>query len=113
MKNIQSSFKRDFGLSLSFRALLRAVRQRRISWSGVVRSGTDVVGAFYFYFRSPGKEGTLTPPAFHISGRTDLLALNDAPGVLGNIDEIAAGLKFSGFINSQPDSDGMLRRMPS
>lgn len=111
LKNIQSAFKRDFGLNLSFLGAPPGLSDND-GYLGHVLSGTDVVGAFYFYFDHASKVETFTPPAFHIGGRTDLLTVNDAPGVLGNIREIAARMKSSGFLNSQPDSDGMLRRMP-
>lgn len=111
LKNIQDSFKQDFGLSISFLGAPPGLSDND-GYLGQVLSGTDVVGAFYFYFDHSSREGEFTPPAFQIGGRTDLLALNDAPGVLGNIDEIASRLKYSGFLNSQPDRDGMLRRMP-
>lgn len=111
LNNIQKSFKQDFGLDISFVGA-SAGFSNNDGYFGRVLSGTNVVGARYFYFDHVSKVEISARPEFHFSGRTDLLALNDAPGVLNNIYEISSQLKFNGFLNNQPDSDGMLRRVP-
>ncbi|MEO8406962.1 MAG: CHASE2 domain-containing protein, partial [Oxalobacteraceae bacterium] len=111
LNNIQKSFKQDFGLDISFVGA-SAGFSNNDGYFGHVLSGTNVVGARYFYFDHISKAEISARPEFHFTGRTDLLALNDAPGVLNNTYEISSQLKFSGFLNNQPDSDGMLRRVP-
>ena len=109
--SIQKSFKQDFGLDISFATVPAGLRDTD-GYFGQVLSDTGVVGSRFFYF---DHVNTVEPPAkpeFHITGRTDLLALNDAPGMLNNTDAISSRLKFSGFLNSQADSDGLLRRLP-
>ncbi|MHB1678081.1 MAG: CHASE2 domain-containing protein [Sulfuriferula sp.] len=111
LNNIQKSYKQDFGLDLSFVGALPGLSDSD-GYFGQVLSGLNVVGARYFYFDQYNKSEMAPKPEFRFSGRTDLLTLNDAPGVLNNTYKISSQLKYSGFLNNQPDSDGMLRRVP-
>lgn len=65
-----------------------------------------------FYFDHISKPATRPRAEFQIGGKLDLLTLNDAPGVLNNTEQnrIAAALRR--VLNSQRDSDGILRRLP-
>lgn len=111
LNNIQKSFKQDFGLDISFVGASPGLSDND-GYLGHVLSSTDAVGARYFYFDHVSKAEVSAQPEFHFTGRTDLLRLNDAPGVLNNTYEISSQLKFTGFLNNQPDNDGMLRRVP-
>lgn len=111
LNNIQKSYKQDFGLDISFVGASPGLSNND-GYFGHVLSGINVVGARYFYFDHVSKAEISAKPEFHFTGRTDLLTLNDAPGVLNNTFEISSQLKFSGFLNNQPDNDGMLRRVP-
>lgn len=111
LNNIQKSFKQDFGLDISFVGASPGLSDND-GYFGQVLYDAGAVGARYFYFDHINKAEISAQPEFHFTGRTDLLSLNDAPGVLNNTYEISSQLKFSGFLNNQPDSDGMLRRIP-
>lgn len=111
LNNIQKSFKQDFGLDISFVGASPGLSDND-GYLGHVLSGTGAVGGRYFYFDHISKAEISAKPEFHFTGRTDLLSLNDAPGMLNNTYEVSSQLKFSGFLNSQPDSDGVLRRVP-
>lgn len=111
LNNIQKSFKQDFGLDISIVGASPGLFDND-GYFGHVLSGTGVVGARYFYFDQINKSEITIKPEFRFTGRTDLLSLYDAPGVLNNTYEIASQLKYSGFVNNQLDSDGMLRRIP-
>lgn len=111
LNNIKKSFKNDFGLEISFVGASPGLSDND-GYFGKVLSGIGVVGAKYFYFDQYNKAEMPVKPEFHITGSTDLLSLYNAPGVLNNTDEIASQLKYSGFINNQLDTDGMLRRIP-
>ncbi len=108
---IQQSFKRDFGIDLDFVGSTPGLSDND-SYFGSVLARTNVVGARFFYFDHVSKAEAPIRTTFHIRGKTHLLALYDAPSVLDNTYAIASQLKYQGFINSQPDSDGMLRRVP-
>ncbi len=111
LNNIQKSFKQDFGLDISFVGATPGLSDND-GYFGHILSDINAVGARYFYFDHASKAEVSAKPEFHFTGRTDLLALNDAPGMLNNTYEISSQLKFSGFLNNQPDSDGMFRRVP-
>ncbi|MDX8400475.1 MAG: CHASE2 domain-containing protein, partial [Gallionellaceae bacterium] len=111
LDNIQKSFKQDFGLDISFVGAPPGLLDND-GYLGQVLSDTEAVGARYFFFDHASKAEIASKPEFHFSGKTELLSLNEAPGVLNNTYKISSQLKFSGFLNNQPDSDGMLRRMP-
>ncbi len=111
LNNIRQSFKRDFGLDLSFVGVPSGLSDND-GFLGHVLADTGAVGVRYFYFDHVSKTDAPPSPVFHVTGRTDLLRLNDAPGVLENTARIESQLRFFGFMNTQTDSDGMLRRVP-
>ena len=111
LNNIRHSFKRDFDLDLSFVGVPPGLFDND-GYLGQVLAEVGAVGARYFYFDHASKTDTAPDPEFHIIGRTDLLKLNDAPGVLDNTERIASQLKYDGYVNTQSDSDGVLRRVP-
>ena len=111
LNSIKKSFKQDFGLDISFVGATPGLSDND-GYFGHILSGINAVGARYFYFDHISKAEIAAKPEFKFTGKTDLLSLKDAPGVLNNIYEISSQLKFSGFINNQPDSDGTFRRVP-
>jgi len=111
LDNIKKSYKQDFGLDLNFEGASPGLLNND-GYFGHVLSGMRVVGARYFFFDHVSKSEVATRSEFHVTGKTGILRLHDAPGVLNNTDEIASQLKYNGFLNNQPDPDGMLRRMP-
>jgi adenylate cyclase len=52
-------------------------------------------------------------PQFEIIAQDNLVKLHDAPGMLDNTYKISSQLKYTWFINNQPDDDdGILRSLP-
>ncbi len=111
LSNIRKSYKQDFGVNIDFTGVPPGISDND-GYFGQVLSRINVVGARYFYFDQFDKTERFAAPDFHFTGRTDLLRLNDATSVLNNTDKIASQLKYSGFLNDRPDSDGMLRHVP-
>lgn len=111
LASIRETFRRDFGVD--------------VEWSGVPDglldndgylaqeiARADVVGSRYFYFDHVGRGDRPLEPALRLTGRTDLLALDEATGVLDNAAPIAARTRLGGFVNHRLDDDGVLRRLP-
>lgn len=111
LDNIRKAFKHDFGLDITFGGIPAGVADND-GFLGKVLSDTGAVGGRYFYFDHISQANTPVVPEFHLGGQHDLLELHDAPGVLNNTEQIASQLQFTGFINTQRDSDGILRRVP-
>lgn len=111
LNNIQKMFKQDFGLDIVIGGVPPELSDND-GYFGQVLSQAGVVGAKYFYFDHVNKTEISAKPEFRITGKTGLLSLNEATGVLTNTYKIDSQLGFSGFLNKQPDSDGMLRRVP-
>ncbi|ATX80081.1 adenylate cyclase [Mariprofundus aestuarium] len=109
--NIQKAFMDDFNLDISLAGVPAALTDND-GYLGSVLSETGVVGAKYFYFDHSSSVEISGSSAFEIIGKTDLLTLHDAPGMLDNTYKIASQLKYAGFLNNQPDNDGMLRKLP-
>ena len=99
------------GLDITFGGVPAGVTDND-GFLGQVLADNGVVGARYFYFDHVSKSDAPQKPEFRFDGRLDLLSLSDAPGVLNNIDPIALQMRFNGFLNTQRDRDGMLRRVP-
>jgi len=111
LDNIKKTFKQDFDIDITFNGAPESLSDND-GYLGYVLSNTNTVGARYFYFDYTSQADTRMETEFHFDGNTDLLALNDAPGVLNNTHKIASQLKSNGFVNNQVDSDGYVRQMP-
>jgi adenylate cyclase len=111
LKNIKKAFVQDFGLRISIVGAPPGLYDND-GYLGHILAETHAVAGRYFYFDHTNKPEFDPVPEFHFTGKIDLLALNEATGVLGNTPDISSGVKFSGFLNSRPDRDGMLRRLP-
>lgn len=110
LANIQETFKRDFGIDVSFSGVPAGLLDND-GFLGEVIGRAGVVGSRYFYFDhvSPGAR---PEPGLTIGGRTDLLKLTQASGVLVNAPSIATRTATSGFVNTRLDDDNVLRRLP-
>jgi HD-GYP domain-containing protein (c-di-GMP phosphodiesterase class II) len=111
LNNIKKSFKQDFDLDISISGAMPGLSDND-GYFGQVLSKTKTVGARYFYFDLTSNEDAPINAEFSFDGKTELLDLHEAPGVLNNTKDIASQLKFSGFVNNQRDNDGMLRKIP-
>ncbi len=109
--NIQQTFKRDFGVDIAFTGVPTGLLDND-GYLGYEIAQAGVVGSNYFYFDHVNKADVLEKPGLKFGGRTDLLSLNAATGVLLNAGEIASQTKVSGFVNTMLDDDGVLRRLP-
>lgn len=111
LKALQQSFKDDFGMDLSFSGV-PAELQDNDGYLGYVMGQTGAIAARFFFLdlHQPASSGLR--PGVGFSGALDALALPEATGALDNVAPIASQTRFSGFINSQRDSDGILRRAP-
>ena len=109
--NIQSAFKRDFGLDIAFTGAPDGLTDND-GFLGYTIGNTKAVASNYFFFDhwTRTEASDVSRPAFVGSGG-DGLALREASGVLGNTEKVAAQTGMTGFINMQPDSDGDLRRI--
>jgi len=111
LMNIRKAFKDDFDLEINFAGIPPSLTDND-GYLGSVLSETGTVGANYFYFDHASKVDVSAIPPFEFKGRTDLLKVNEASGLLDNTYKISSQLRYTGFVNVQPDDDGMLRRMP-
>jgi len=111
LKALQQSFQDDFGVQLSFSGV-PADLQDNDGYLGHVMDQVGAVGARFFALDKslPLTSGLRTGVGFE--GALDTLHLPVASGVLDSVPAIASQTRFSGFINSQRDSDGVVRRVP-
>lgn len=111
LTDIQQTFKRDFGIDLSFNGVPAGLLDND-GYLGQEMARADVVGARYFYFDHVTRNDRPLRPGVGFEGPLDLLSLDRATGVLNSVDAIASQTRVSGFINSRLDADGVLRRLP-
>jgi len=111
LKALQQSFKDDFGVELRFSGVPQEL-QDNDGYLGYVMGQTGAVGAHFFFLDLHQPVSGALRPGVGFTGALDALALPKASGALDNIAAIASQTRFSGFINSQRDSDGILRRVP-
>lgn len=111
LRALQHSFKTDFGLDLSVAGVPPEL-QDNDGYLGQVMGQTGAVGArFLIQVGQPAPTNGLRA-GVGFEGALYALQLPRASGVLDSVPAIASQTRFSGFINSQPDSDGVLRRIP-
>jgi adenylate cyclase len=108
--NIQSAFKRDFGLDLAFSGAPDGLSDND-GFLGYTIANTNAVASNYFFFDHWTRTEASDPVLPQFVGGGDGLTLREASGVLANTEKIAAQTSMTGFINTQPDSDGDLRRI--
>lgn len=111
LADIRQTFKHDFGINVSFNGVPAGLFDND-GYLGQVMASDDVVGARYFYFDHMSRTEHPLRPGVGFVGRVDLLSLDRAPGALSSVDAIASQTRISGFVNSRPDDDGVLRRLP-
>ncbi len=111
LKTIKQNFKNDFGLDLQFTGVPDQLANND-GFLGHVLAKTDAIGANYFYFDHAGTTGNCNDVTTFITGSIDLLELHSATALLCNNMAVSSQLKSRGFINSQLDEDGNLRRLP-
>jgi len=111
LADIRQTFKRDFGVDVSFDGVPEGLLDND-GYLAQQMARAGVIGARYFYFDHFNRNDRPVRPGAGFDGRLDLLSLERAPGVLDNVDAIAAQTRASGFINSRVDADGVLRRLP-
>ncbi|WP_458071896.1 CHASE2 domain-containing protein [Rhodanobacter sp. BL-MT-08] len=111
LADIRQTFKRDFGIDVTFNGVPAGLLDND-GYLGQVMASDDVVGARYFYFDHASRSDGPLRPGVGFVGQLDRLSLDRAKGVLRSIDAIAAQTRTSGFVNSRPDDDGVLRRLP-
>ncbi len=108
---IQQTFKRDFGIDMKFSGVPSGLLDND-GYLGSVLARHGVVGSMYLYFDHAGRVNGAASRPLALTGRTDLLSLKQATGALMNARAISADTASSGFVNSQLDTDGVLRRAP-
>ncbi|WP_137279351.1 CHASE2 domain-containing protein [Pseudomonas rhizoryzae] len=111
LRALQNTFKADFGLDLNVAGIPPEL-QDNDGYLGQVMGQTGAVGARFLSQAAEPAPATGLRAGVGFEGALDTLQLPKAIGVLNNVPAIASQTRFNGFINSQPDSDGVLRRVP-
>lgn len=111
LADLQKTYKRDFDVDVSIEGVPPELFDND-GFLGNEMASANVVGARYFYFDHTTPLMRTARPGLGFVGRLDLMTLEQARGVLENVDAIASQTRVTGFLNSQLDDDGVLRRLP-
>lgn len=111
LKALQQSFKHDFGVELQVSGVPEDL-QDNDGYLGYVMGQVGAVGARFFFLDQQPVVGGGLRPGIGFTGALDALSPPEASGALDSVAPIASQTRFSGFINSQRDSDGVVRRVP-
>jgi HD-GYP domain-containing protein (c-di-GMP phosphodiesterase class II) len=109
--SVQQTLKRDFGLDVTFSGVPAGLMDND-GFLGHVMGQHDVIAASYLYFDHLSPPDGAPGPGLSFDGRTDLLKLHVATGIMPSADGIAQQTHVSGFVNQLKDGDGVLRRLP-
>lgn len=111
LADVQKTFKRDFGIDVAITGVPDGLLDND-GYLGQQMADAGVVGARYFYFDHATHETAPPRPGVGFEGAIDALALEQARGVLDNVEAIASHTRVSGFVNMAVDDDSVLRRLP-
>jgi len=111
LADLRRTYKRDFGIDLAFTGVPDGLLDND-GYLGQQMALAGVVGARYFYFDHATREAHVPRPGVGFHGAVDRLDLDQAPGVLENVEAIASQTRTNGFVNMQVDGDNVLRRLP-
>ena len=109
--NLRETYRRDFGVDLAVSGLPDGLGDND-GFLGAEIARTNTIGSDYFYYDHASRDAAPPHPGVGFDGRTDLLTLDAATGVMMDDAAIASQTRRTGFVNAKPDADGMLRRMP-
>lgn len=110
LSQLQENFKRDFGIDMSFTGVPAELLDND-GYLGQEITRANAITANYFYFDHHNR-AVVRHKGLVLDGRVDKLFLPQATGALVAIPAIGSPGHRSGFVNSQEDSDGFLRRSP-
>ncbi len=110
LANIQQAFKRDFDVDMAFSGVPVGLLDND-GYLGQEIARTQAVASSYFYFDHHTQAST-PQPGLVLDGKVDELSIPEASGALVNVAALSSRTHASGFVNSQPDADGVLRRVP-
>ena len=108
---IKEQFQTDFDLKLGFTGVPSSLSDNDRYLAHVFKE-SKVVGARYFYFDHVNKKGNCKYNPVAITDHSGLLNLHTATGMLCNTSQIEDSLESTGFTNTRPDEDGILRQTP-
>jgi HD-GYP domain-containing protein (c-di-GMP phosphodiesterase class II) len=111
LSNIQTDFKREFGIDISFSGAPSGLSDND-GYLGSVISETGAVAANYFYFDNVTRTEYRSPTRPTFSGALDTLSLVNPTGMMSDTPAIASQTDLTGYLNTQPDADGRVRRLP-
>ena len=108
---LQDTFKREFDLEITISGLPRGMEDND-AYFGHTLARTRTAGAVFFSHQFENLDHVCNMRPLDIKGDLSGLQMPEASGILCNVPAIQAGLEISGFINTESDQDGILRRMP-
>jgi len=111
LQNVRAAWRRDFGVDVEISGLPAGLSDND-GFLGSQIAATGTIAADYFYFDHETRDPAPPRPGVGFDGRLDRLHLDVAPGVMLNDPAIQARARQTGFVNAQPDADGVLRRLP-
>jgi adenylate cyclase len=111
LAEIQRAFKRDFNIDVGFAGVPIGLMDND-GYLGHRMAQADALGARYFYFDHTTKDDKPLRSGIGVEGRLDLLLLDQASGVLDNVDVITRQTPYTGFVNVRHDDDDLLRQVP-
>ena len=111
LHQVQEAYRRDFGIDVAITGVPEGLRDND-GYLGEQMARADVVGARYFHFDHATRDAPPPRPGVGFEGAVDALGLDQARGVLENVDAIASQTRVSGFVNMALDDDGVMRRLP-
>jgi adenylate cyclase len=111
LRHITRRFKTELDIHLPLTDIPRGMEDNDLFF-GAVLSQTRMVGARFFNFDHTVKDAVCKQTPFDITDPDHLLSLPRATGMLCNTPAVEIRLQATGFINSQYDTDGLLRHTP-
>jgi len=115
-RTLKDQLKRDLKVDMGFTGMPEALMDNDKVLAGVLASGPYVLGYPFIFETGAEQEGGGERILHQVSeiyhgARTEGTFL-EAPAVVGNLDVLAKAAPASGFFNTRPDDDGIIRKTP-
>lgn len=115
---LEQNLKRDLNVQLGWTGLPAALQDNDGVLAGVLGSGPFVLGHVFNFTTAAAEERECTLHPLRASfvktadARQNDIGMFQMPGVVCNIGTLAEAAPASGFFNTEPDRDGVIRRTP-